>query len=128
MNNVIKGTLLSGVVLPGLGQVVLKCYKRGIALMLIVLVCLGTLVVTAVRRALAILQQLDLYGGMVDIHAISSAAARASRPTDSLMFSALVLVILFCWVFSVIDAYRIGRKLDVQGGGAPAPSTPVSHS
>ena len=36
MKNSLKGALLSGLVFPGLGQVVLKHYKRGFALMLTV--------------------------------------------------------------------------------------------
>lgn len=41
MNNSLKGALLSGVVFPGLGQIILKHYKRGIALMFWVLAGIG---------------------------------------------------------------------------------------
>jgi len=36
MNNSLKGALLSGFVFPGLGQVMLKHYKRGAVLILVV--------------------------------------------------------------------------------------------
>jgi len=40
MSNSLKAALLSGLVFPGIGQVVLKRYRRGVVLMLIVLACL----------------------------------------------------------------------------------------
>ena len=58
MNNALKGALLSGLVFPGLGQVNLKHYKRGIALMLIVSISLLVIVVKAVLQALTILSYL----------------------------------------------------------------------
>ena len=34
MNNALKGAFLSGLIFPGLGQVVQKHYKRGVLIML----------------------------------------------------------------------------------------------
>jgi len=70
MNNAVTGTLLSGLVFPGLGQVVLKRYKRGIALMLTVSVSLTVIMTKAVQIALAILKQVDLQAGQTNLSAI----------------------------------------------------------
>ena len=66
MKNSIKGALLSGVVFPGLGQVILKQYKRGIALMLIALVNMLLIIVKAVQQAFIILNKIELEGGVIN--------------------------------------------------------------
>jgi len=115
MNNAIKGMLLSGLVLPGLGQVVLKSYKRGIAIMLLVLIALITIVVSASRKALVILEKVATEGGAVDMESISNAASQATTTADHLLFNLSWLLILVCWLVGVVDAYTTGKKID-RGG------------
>jgi len=113
MNNSLKGALLSGLIFPGLGQVVLKHYKRGAVIMLTVLVCLSVVVVKAVQHALAILEKIELEGGAISMSTISNAATQASTNSGSLTFNLLLLLIIVCWIIGVVDAYRIGRKKDI---------------
>ena len=112
MNNAIKGMLLSGLVLPGLGQVVLKSYKRGIALILLVLVGFITFVVSASRQALVILEKVAAEGGAVDMESIAQAASQATRTGDHLLFNLSLLLVLACWLVGMVDAYMTGRKID----------------
>ena len=112
MTNALKGALLSGLVLPGLGQVVLKHYKRGLALMLVVLSSLTVMVVKAAQLALAILENIEMEGGAIDMQAITEAATRSTATSDSRLFNLGLLVIVVCWVYSVVDAYVIGKKMD----------------
>jgi len=113
MNNSLKGALLSGLIFPGLGQVVLKHYKRGAVIMLTVLVCLSVVVVRAVQHALAILEKIELEGGAISMSTISNAATQASTNSGSLTFNLFLLLIIVCWIIGVVDAYRIGRKKDI---------------
>jgi len=46
---------------------------------------------------------------------ISNAATQVSTTSDSLIFSFALLLIIFCWIIGVVDAYRIGRKKDIEG-------------
>jgi len=112
MSNALKGALLSGLVLPGLGQVVLKHYKRGLALMLIVLGSLTVMVIKAAQLALSIFEKMELEGGAIDMQEIAEAATRASVTSDSRLFNFCLLLIVVCWLFSVVDAYVIGKKMD----------------
>lgn len=114
MNNSLKGALLSGVVFPGLGQIILKHYKRGIALMLTVLVSLLVIVVKAVQQALTILEKINLEGGTINMSTISNIATQASTTFDSLIFNFVLLLMIFCWVIGVVDAYIIGKKKDLE--------------
>ncbi len=112
MNNALKGALLSGVIFPGLGQVILKHYKRGIVLMFTVFASLMVIALKAVQHTLAILDKIELEGGVIDIKTITDAAARTSSPSDSLIYNAGLLLIVICWIFGTVDAYRIGKKKD----------------
>ncbi len=114
MNNSLKGALLSGLIFPGLGQVVLKHYKRGAVIMLAVLVSLSVVVVKAVQHALAILEKIELEGWAISMSTISNAATLASTNSGSLTFNLLLLFIIVCWIIGVVDAYRIGRKKDIE--------------
>ena len=115
MNNLLKGALLSGLVFPGLGQVVLKHYKRGAVLMLAITATLLAVLIKAVQQAFTILEKIESEGGAIDMSTISNAATQASTTSDSLIFKLLLWLIIFCWVIGVVDAYRIGRKKDIEG-------------
>lgn len=114
MNNSLKGAFLSGAVFPGLGQIILKHYKRGIALMLTVLASLLVIVVKAVQQALTILEKINSEGGTINMSTISNIATQASTTFDSLIFNFVLLLMIFCWVIGVVDAYRIGKKKDLE--------------
>lgn len=114
MNNALKGALWSGLMWPGLGQVVLKRYKRGAAIILAVGVLLAAIVVRATQLAYATLEKMELQGGAVDMGAISKAAAQASAGAGSLSFNLLSWLILAFWIIGIVDAYIIGRKMDIE--------------
>ena len=114
MKNSIKGAFLSGVVFPGLGQVILRHYKRGAVIMFTVLVSLSVVIVIAVQNALAILEKIGSEGGTISMSTISNAATQASTASESLIFKLLLLLITFCWIIGTVDAYRIGKKKDIE--------------
>jgi hypothetical protein len=118
MTNSLKGALLSGLVLPGLGQVFLKHYKRGAVLILTVLVSLSVIVMKAVQHALVVLEKIESEGGAITMHSISKATARASSTFDSVTVSFFTLLIILCWIIGIIDAYRIGKKRDIAGASS----------
>ncbi|OGP46795.1 MAG: hypothetical protein A3K30_07030 [Deltaproteobacteria bacterium RBG_13_51_10] len=98
-----------------MGQVILKHYKRGIALMLIVLASLLVIIAQAVQQALTILEKTESEGGAIDMSTISKAATQASTTSESLIFKLLLLLIIFCWIIGVVDAYLSGRRKDIEG-------------
>ena len=114
MNYSAKAAFLSGAVFPGLGQVFLKHYVRGVALMLVVSVSMVVLVKKAVEQALAILEKVQWDGGSIDMITISNAATQASTSSDSPVFNFLLFLIFSCWLIGIVDAYRIGKKKDLE--------------
>ncbi len=116
MKNSLKGAFWSGLIFPGLGQVVLKRYKRGVVIMLTVLVSLSVVVVKAVQHALAILEKIESEGGAISMSTLSNAASQASTASGSPTFNLVLLLVILCWVIGVVDAYRIGKKKDIEEG------------
>jgi TM2 domain-containing membrane protein YozV len=113
MKTSIKAALLSALVFPGLGQMYLKRYVRGMIPMVLVLAGLGVLIVQAAVGALKVLDkmQIQIQGGTVDMNAVSNLAAGSSTHGDP--YSSLITIgIAVCWIFSVIDAYRLGKEKD----------------
>jgi hypothetical protein len=111
MKNSLKGAFLSGVVFPGLGQIILGHYKRGFALMLIVLASLFVIVAKKVQQALTILEKIES-GGSIDLSAIANVATQTLNTSDNLIFNFFLLLMLFCWIIGAVDAYIIGKKKD----------------
>ena len=114
MNNALKAGLLSALVFPGAGQVVLKQYKRGIVFMVTVIGAMVGVVIVVVEQALRFLDKIQSEGGIPDINAISSAATQATLSSGSPTIKFLLLFIVITWGFSAIDAYRIGKKKDLE--------------
>lgn len=112
MNQSTKGALLSGLIFPGLGQVVFKCYKRGVALIVTVSICMVVIVATVLQKAFSVLEKIELEGKPIDLETISNAAAQASAASNSFIYNFIMLLIVCCWVFGIVDAYRTGKKID----------------
>lgn len=112
MSNALKGILLSALIFPGAGQIILARYGRG-ALIFVVSFISGLLCVTAVvRQAVVMLQQLVAQGEVVDLSIIMSTAAKASSVASTLFLKSSFIIFFCCWLFAVVDAWRIGKELD----------------
>ena len=112
MKNAIKGALFSGLVFPGLGQIVLKKKMRGWIIVLVVLTSLYFLVMKALETALAIVDEVLAQGGIVDVADLAQTATQLTTNSTELTLNFLLMLIIFCWVASTIDAYRVGKKMD----------------
>ncbi|NTV13256.1 MAG: hypothetical protein HGA96_04910 [Desulfobulbaceae bacterium] len=113
MNKAMKAGVLSGLVLPGLGQLVLRHYLRGAFLVLACLACLALLIAQAVTQAQAIIGRLDPLNVAIDPAALLAEVSRgasAAGPSTGLASWAL----LFIWLGGTIDAYLLGRKEDLR--------------
>lgn len=109
MNTAIKAALLSGFVFPGSGQLYLKRYWRGLFIMMLVMLGLAIVIVRATVVALDSLKAMQVEGTAIDIGSISHLAETSSA--NAVIGNTAILVLLVsCWIFSIIDAYRIGKK------------------
>jgi len=108
MKTAIKAALLSALVFPGMGQMHLKRYVRGLIPMVLTLIGLGVWIAQATVGALQELEKIQIQGGLVDLNAVANRAAASSASGD--WYSPLIVpMIVVCWLFSVIDAYLLGK-------------------
>jgi hypothetical protein len=108
MNKAIKAALLSALVFPGSGQMYLKRYVRGLIPMVLTLTGMGMLIAQATVGAFQELEKIQIQGGLVDLNAVANRAVASSASGD--WYSPLIMpLIVVCWLFSVIDAYLLGK-------------------
>jgi hypothetical protein len=104
--------MLSGLLFPGLGQIYLKHYRRGLAVAVTTMICIAVIVLRVVRVALVILNRIQAEGGEIDMGAVINAAHQASAASSSRLINPALLLLILCWIGSTVDAYRIGKLLD----------------
>jgi hypothetical protein len=83
-----------------------------VAIVLTVLISIAIMAVKIVAIARDSIDKIAAEGGLVDSARISEIASQASSASTEFLLNFLLVVILACWLFSIFDAYRIGRKLD----------------
>jgi hypothetical protein len=109
MKSALKAALLSGLVFPGLGQIYLKRYWRGFLFIILIMIGLVIIAGIAAAGALESLNTIQAQGGTVDINTLSNLAAK--HPVQKgFYYKVIFLYIICCWLFSVIDAYRLGKR------------------
>ncbi len=114
MRKSLKEALLSGLVFPGYGQFALKHYVRGIALMLM---CLTGLVVIGMKvrqQIFLVLEKIEYGDGAMDMSQILDAVNLVDTTSNNLIYRFASLLLLFCWIIGIIDAYRIGWRKDLE--------------
>ena len=111
MTRAIKAVLLSALVFPGVGQIYLKRYRRGLIMIAVALLASVVMLVKAVAAALETMSAMPQTGRPIDPQVIADLAAASTG--DVLAGSRALLVLLaVCWVISVGDAYRLGKRAE----------------
>ena len=117
--------LLSGLVLPGLGQLYLKRYRRGAIILALLAVGFFILVSEAVRDTLELTASLEGYEEILDLQTAVNLAAETFSP-DSRVYAGCLLYIAALWLFSIADAWRIGKKQRNSTSGMPLGGPPAA--
>lgn len=81
-----------------------------------------------VKQALQILDRIVVEGGAIDIGTVSDIAVSTGTTSGNMMINLLLMLLLGCWLFGSVDAYIIGKKIDlavhgrfnIPGGGRDA--------
>ena len=120
MSKALKGALLSGLVLPGLGQIVLKRYRRGAAFMVAAMAGVAVVMVKAAQTAMAIVDKVGPAAENLDINQMMTTTNQALAEVGTIGYKLALALIFLSWLFGTVDAYLVGRKLDMAGDG-PSP-------
>lgn len=109
-----KAALLSGLVFPGLGHMVLKQYLRGSILMLSALIALSVIVAKAVNKALAIVDKINSGEVPLEAGAITEQVSKSTGGMEGSILNIATLVVVACWLIGIIDSYRVGINQEKQ--------------
>lgn len=112
MRRSVKAALLSGLVFPGLGHIVLKQYLRGSLLIISALVATSIIVAKVLQQAQSIVDRINSGDIPVDTEAIAEMVSNSANGADSLLQNVAMIVLLSCWLFGIIDSYRLGLSQD----------------
>ncbi len=112
MKNSLKAALLSALVLPGAGHMVLKRYFSGVVFALISLVALIVIVAKIIKLSSVIVAKIN--SGALDessnglIGIILNSMVEANTGVMNTAF----LIYIVVWMLSILDAYRVGDLVD----------------
>jgi len=59
---------------------------------------------------LRIVEQLQQKGGLIDIQQATVLANQAAQNSEPLLIQLAIYLLIICWLFGIIDAYRLGNK------------------
>lgn len=104
-----KAVLLSALVFPGTGHLLLKKYLSAAVLAGACFFGLYYLISSAVDTALEVSAELQSGNVQPDVAAISDLLAKRTSGSDAQVTSLVTAAIGICWIFGVVDSYRVGR-------------------
>jgi hypothetical protein len=109
MKTLTKAVLLSALAAPGTGEILLRRHGRGIFLLACFLIVAGSTLSAALFQIWQSLEAFSPPGAALGPEAVLNAAGQALRPHADAYVASLG-VLLFLWVFSVVETYWLGRK------------------
>ena len=113
----IKGALLSGLVYPGSGQLILGRIFAGGTFIVLTTIGFGVLIYRIAKRLYLILDQVlpMLAEDDMDFSKIIDSMDQSPYASWDVELISIILVVI-CWVSAVIHAYVVGKRIDNREG------------
>ena len=106
MKKAVLSPLCSGVVIPGLGQVINHQLKKGGAILIAVFILFSCGMITLFHIIKHVMKSMGPY------EAGTGAFIDKLKSEDFTLIWYLVAALAVIWLYSVVDAYLAGKKLD----------------
>ncbi len=110
MSKSTKAALLSGLIFPGTGHLYLKSYPRAIALISLMIISVVFYITEAIAQSQKVLAEIEASGKTLSVEEITVLTSQTLAKSDTFLLTVASLVFISCWVFGVIDSYRLGKK------------------
>ncbi|MFP5392874.1 MAG: hypothetical protein ACLGI6_15225 [Gammaproteobacteria bacterium] len=107
MNRSMVAALLSGLVFPGAGQLFLRRPKRALCFLVPAAVAVVFFVSSVLARASAIVDQIT--AGTLPLDPATILAEVSRQDSGSSLDTLCAIVMIGCWLASIVDAYRLGK-------------------
>ena len=105
-----QALLWAALIFPGAGHLVLKSFQRGVALIVISLLSMTLLLIQIARQASQVVEKSLSEGSGLDLQHLVAVTLQATA--DDKLLNAALWVLALCWLFGVIDTYRLGKNLE----------------
>jgi hypothetical protein len=109
-----KAALLSGLIFPGIGHLALKKYLRASILVLAALAALYVQTTAAFDQAMTVVDRINSGEVALDSQAISEAITASSAEADNRAANTSLFILGACWLFGIIDSWRLGNNADIK--------------
>ena len=109
MKKVEKAFLLSVLVFPGSGHILLKRYLTGFSLIIIASIASYFLIYGVINQALEIADKIKSGEVYPDLSVILELVSRSSASAEFESVNTAMIVLLVVWLIGILDSYRIGR-------------------
>jgi len=110
MNLATKAALLNALILPGWGQIYLRNYKKGISIIIASLAGVVSILLSVVQTTISILKIAPFKKGTVTFSAVIQLTINAIKALNLSYLFLILLSMILLWIFSIIDAYMVGKK------------------
>ena len=110
MNLATKAALFNTFQFPRWGQIYLKKYKKGIAIILATVGGVVSILFSLVQTTTALLKVAPFKKGAITFIAVVQTAINAIKALNLSYLFLILLSMILLWIFSIIDAYQIGKK------------------
>jgi hypothetical protein len=125
MNRATKAALYNMLLFPGWGQLYLKRYKKGIAIIIAIIAGATSILWSIVQTTTAFLKISPFRKNAINFNAIVKTAIYSIKHTNRSYLILMLSLILLLWISSIIDAYTIEKK---QPSISPVPDNTDSNS
>jgi hypothetical protein len=105
-----KAILLSALIFPGAGQFYLKRFKTALVLLTTIIICFAVMVASVMNIAMSAVQQIESQQyGVVNMTQLTQIATDATHQSSNTGFTLSVIIIVCCWVYSIVDVIIAAR-------------------
>jgi uncharacterized membrane protein len=111
MNLAKKAALFNVLLLPGWGQIYLKNYKKGTAIIITIIAGLSSMLWSIIQTTISFLRISPFIKGTVTFNAVVKLTINSIKATGTSYLLSVLSLIIMLWIFSIIDAYATGKKL-----------------
>ncbi len=112
MKNSLKAALLSALVLPGAGQIMLKRYISGVVFALISIVALSVIVAKIIKLSSLIVAKINSVVLDQSSNSLIGILSNSMVEVNTGVMNTAFLIYLGVWILSILDAYRVGDLID----------------
>ena len=115
MKESVKGVLLSGMVYPGLGQLIIGQITSGVLFILLTTSGFCVFIYRIIQRAVGVIDQiLPLFvNNELDLNTLKEMLGRESAGAWGAETISLIGIAV-CWLAAIVHAYFAGKKIDSQ--------------